>query len=73
MHCVAFLSKSKFSPFLIVMHESLNCPQFKNMDFKIIQLMLERVQICRRCWKTKDWRIFLKNSRQNCSGPTRDS
>ncbi len=41
MHCVAFLSKSKFSPFIIVMHESLNCPQCKKMDFKIIQL----------CWK----------------------
>ncbi len=24
------------------------------MDFKIIQSMLERVQICRRCWKTKE-------------------
>jgi len=39
------------SPFVIVTHESLNCPQCEKMHFKIIQSMLERIQIC---WKTKE-------------------
>ncbi len=43
-----------FEPFLIVVFESLNCPQCENMDLKIIQSLLERVQICKRCWKTED-------------------
>ncbi len=36
------------------MYESLSCPQCENMDLKIIQSLLERVQICRRCWETKE-------------------
>ncbi len=42
-----------FEPFLIVVFESLNCPQCEKMDLKIIQSLLERVQICNRCWKTE--------------------
>ncbi len=36
------------------MSESLSCPQCEKMDLKIIQSLLERVHICRRCWKTKN-------------------
>ncbi len=43
-----------FLPFVIVVYESLSCPQCENMDLKIIQSLFERVQICRRCWKTKE-------------------
>ncbi len=43
-----------FSPYIIVMYEYPNCPPCENMDLKIIQSLLERVQICRRCWKTKE-------------------
>ncbi len=42
-----------FEPFLIVVFESLNCPQCEKMDLKIIQSLLERVQLCKRCWKTE--------------------
>ncbi len=41
-----------FPPFVLVVYESLSCPQSENMDLKIIQSFLEIVQICRRCWKT---------------------
>ncbi len=40
-----------FEPFLIVVFESLNCPQCEKMDLKIIQSLLERVQ---KCWKTAE-------------------
>jgi len=43
-----------FEPFLIVLFESLNCPQCEKMDLKIIQSLLERVQICKRCWKSEE-------------------
>ncbi len=43
-----------FEPFLIVVFESLNCPQCEKMDLKIIQSLLQMVQICKRCWKTED-------------------
>ncbi len=43
-----------FSSFVIVVSESLSCPQCEKMDLKIIQSLLERVHICRRCWKTKN-------------------
>ncbi len=36
------------------MSESLSCHQCEKMDLKIIQSLLERVHICRRCWKTKN-------------------
>ena len=43
-----------FEPFLIVVFESLNCPQCEKMDLKIIQSLLERVQICRYAGKLKN-------------------
>ncbi len=43
-----------FSPYIIVMYESPNCPPCEKMDIKIIQLLLERDQIFRKCWKTKE-------------------
>ncbi len=55
----------KCSPFVIVAW----VPQLSSMwkiDLKIIQSLLERGQICRRCWKTKEWTAV-------CSGPTKDS
>ncbi len=65
-----------FEPFLIVVFESLNCPQCEKMDLKIIQSLLERVQICKRCWKTEDsaghggfiWRTVLSSTVQNKQG-----
>ncbi len=62
-----------FEPFLIVVFESLNSPQCEKMDLKIIQSLLERVQICKRCWKTEDsaghggffWRTVLSWTVQN--------
>uniref|UniRef100_A0A672SS99 Uncharacterized protein n=1 Tax=Sinocyclocheilus grahami TaxID=75366 RepID=A0A672SS99_SINGR len=39
--------------------KSLSCPQCEKMDLKIIQSLLERVQICKRCWKTKECVIKL--------------
>ncbi len=56
-----------FEHFWIVVFESVNCPQCEKMDLKIIQSLLERVQICKRCWKTEDsaghggffWRTVL--------------
>ncbi len=38
-----------FDPLLIVVFESLSCPQSEKMDLKTIQSLLERVQICKRC------------------------
>ena len=43
-----------FEPFLIVVFESLNCPQCEKMDLKIIQSLLERVQICKDAGKLKN-------------------
>ncbi len=37
-----------FTPFVIAVYESLNYLQCEMMDFKIVQSLLERVQICRR-------------------------
>jgi len=44
-----------FEPFLIDVFESLKCPQCEKMDLKVIQSLLERVQICKRCWKTEEF------------------
>ncbi len=53
-----------FEPLLIVVFESLNCPQCEKMDLKIIQSLLERVQICKRCWKTEEYAgHFVKKKR----------
>ncbi len=66
-----------FETSVIVAYESLSCPQCEKMDLKIIQSLLERVQIHKNAGKPKnlwDLKDFLKNSRQfNCSGQTRDS
>ena len=43
-----------FEPFLIVVFECLNCPQFEKMYLKIIQSLLERVQICKDAGKLKN-------------------
>ncbi len=66
-----------FESSVIVANESLSCPRCEKMDLKIIQSLLERVQIHKNAVKQRicgTWRIFLKNSRQfNCSGQTGDS
>ncbi len=43
-----------FPPFVIAVYESFNYPQCENMDLIIIQSLLERVKVCRRCWKNKE-------------------
>ncbi len=43
-----------FEPSVIVVFESLSCAQCEKMDLKIIQSLLERVKICRRCCKTEE-------------------
>ncbi len=35
-----------FEPFIIVVFESLNCPQCEKVDLKF--------QICKRCWRSED-------------------
>ncbi len=65
-----------FEPFLIVVFESLSCARCEKMDLKIIQSLLERVQICKWCWKTEDsaghgglyWRKELSLTVQNKQG-----
>ncbi len=80
MHYISFRSISECLNLLIVVFESINCPQY---DFEIhlfIRSLSERVQlqnqICKSCWKTEKSaeQIFLKNSGPfNCSEQTRDS
>ncbi len=68
MLCVSFLSIRKcFHLFVIVVSESLSCPQCEKMDLKIIQSLLERVHICRGCWKTKNVQE-LEDSAQDKQG-----
>ncbi len=43
-----------FEPFLKVVFESINCPQCEKMDLKIIQSLLERVQICKNAGKLQN-------------------
>ncbi len=46
MHGFSFWSTSElFESSVIVANESLSCPQCEKMDLKIIQSLLERVQI----------------------------
>ncbi len=74
--CVLLEHQWMFEPFLIVVFESLNCPQCEKMDLKIRQSLLERVQICKRCWKTEEsaghggffWRTVLSSTVQNKQG-----
>lgn len=49
-------------PILIVVFESLSHPQSKKKDLTIIRSPLERVQICRRCWKTEESAGFFLSS-----------
>ncbi len=74
MHHISFRSISEcLNRFLIVVFKSLNCPQGEKMHLKIIQSLLERVQICKSCWKTEDpaghggffWRTALSLTVQN--------
>ncbi len=66
-----------FEPSVIVVYESLSCPQCEKINIKIIQSLLERLKYTTILENQRicgTWRIFLKNSRQfNCSGQTRDS
>ncbi len=62
-----------FEASVIVVFESLSCPQCEKMDLKIIQSLLEMVQICKRCWKQKDLQDVEDFSQFNCSEQTRDS
>ncbi len=48
-----------FPPFVITVYESPNWAQCEKLDLKIIQSLLERVHICRRCWKTGAGGFFL--------------
>ncbi len=43
-----------FEPCLIVVFESINCPQCEKMDLKIIQSLLERVEICKNAGKLQN-------------------
>ncbi len=41
------------APLVTVVYETFNFPQCKIMELKYIQHLLEKVEICKRCWKTK--------------------
>ncbi len=45
--------KTNLEPCVIVAYESLSCPQCEKMDLKIIQSLLERVQIHKNAGKPK--------------------
>ncbi len=53
--------------FLIVVFESLNCPQCEKMDLKIIQSLLERVQICKNAGKLQNLQNVEDLSEEQCS------
>ncbi len=65
-----------FEPFLIIVFESLSCPPGEKMDLKIIQSLLERVQIPKICCKTGEsaghggffWRTEISLTVQNKQG-----
>ncbi len=56
-----------FEPFLIVVFESLSCPQCEQMDLKIIQSLLERVQICKNAGKLQNLQNVEDLSEEQCS------
>ncbi len=62
-----------FLPFVIVVYESLSCPQCENMDLKIIQSLLEGFKYAEDAGKPRMCRVWRIFSGGNCSGPTRDS
>ncbi len=43
-----------FESSVMVANESLSCPRSENMDLKIIQSLLERVQIHKKAGKPKN-------------------
>ncbi len=49
------------------MFESLNCPQCEKMDLKIIQSLLERVQICKNAGKLQNLQNVEDLSEEQCS------
>ncbi len=53
-----------FPPFVIVVNESLSCPQCENMDLKIIQSLLEGFKYTedRNQRMCRSWRIYLKTA-----------
>ncbi len=55
-----------FEPFLFVF-ESINCPQCEKMDLKIIQSLLERVQICKNAGKLQNLQNVEDLSEEQCS------
>ncbi len=66
-----------FESSVIAAYESLSHPQCENMHLKIIQTLLEKVQIHKNAGKPKglwDLKGFSEEQQQfNCSGQTRDS
>ncbi len=60
-----------FESSVIAANESLICPWCKKMDLKIIQSLLERVQIHKNAGKPKNLCDFV--GQLNCSEQTRDS
>ncbi len=69
--CVLLEHQWMFEPFLIVVFESINCPQCEKMDLKIIQSLLERVQICKNESTERGgfvWRTVLSSTVQNKQG-----
>ncbi len=56
-----------FEPLLIVVFESINCPQCEKMDLKIIQSLLERVQICKNAGKLQNLQNVEDLSEEQCS------
>ncbi len=68
-----------FEASVIAAYESLSCSQCEKMDLKIIQSLLERVQIHKNAGKPQNlWEEFVKDfpeeqQQLNCSEQTRDS
>ncbi len=65
--CVLLEHQWMFEPFLIVVFESINCPQCEKMDLKIIQSLLERVQICKNVGKLQNLQNVEDLSEEQCS------
>ncbi len=74
--CVLLEHQWMFEPFLIVVFESINCPQCEKMDLKIIQSTVGKGSNMQKCWKTAEsterggfvWRTVLGSTVQNKQG-----
>ncbi len=66
MHRVSFWSISECLN-LLVLHESLNCPQCEKMDLKIIQSLLERVYYAKDSGKLKNLQDLEDFYEEKCS------